>query len=190
MKVVIDTSVLLYLVDPHTPAPLDGNSGKPVQHCKERIEGLIETLDQSATVLIVPTPVLSELLICASSRQTELLNVLTGKRGVQVASFDEIAAVENAQLRRTKRLNTKHRGETKKEVSFDLQILAIARAAQADLVLSDDDNLRKRCLQSGMEVMGIAELALTDSKRQMQLLAEESDARTVDDAGDEDAPEA
>ena len=185
MKIVVDTSVLLFLADPHAPAPTDGKTGKPVQHCAQRVEGLIEDLDEMDAVLIIPTPVLSELLICAGKAQAEVLAALTGKRSVVVAHFDQMAAVENAQLRRAK-AKVKHRGETKKEVSFDLQILAIARTTGADLVLTDDDNLRKRCLQAGMKVKGIAELTVPDSKRQMHLLADQSGARVDDDDGDED----
>jgi rRNA-processing protein FCF1 len=171
MKIVVDTSVLIFMVDRHAPAPIDRHTGKAVLHCRERIEGLIEGLDEAAAVLIVPTPVLSELLICSDTRQPEVLAALTGKRTVQVASFDQMAAVENAQLRRSK-INGRKRGETKKEVSFDLQILAIARANQADLVLTDDENLRKRCDRAGVKAMGIAELSLPDSKRQISMLRE------------------
>jgi predicted nucleic acid-binding protein len=172
VKIVVDTSVLVFLADPHAAAPLDTKTGKPVPHCTERIEGLIEGLDESGAVMVIPTPVLSELLICVGNAQAEVLATVTGKRSVVVAPFDQMAAVENAQLRRSK-ASRKKRGETKKEVSFDLQILAIA--------LTDDRNLRRRCLQTGMKVKGIADLALPDSKRQMLLLASESN--------DDDEPE-
>jgi rRNA-processing protein FCF1 len=130
--------------------------------------------------MVIPTPVLSELLICVGNAQAEVLATVTGKRSVVVAPFDQMAAVENAQLRRSK-ASRKKRGETKKEVSFDLQILAIARTNEAEIILTDDRNLRRRCLQTGMKVKGIADLALPDSKRQMLLLASESN--------DDDEPE-
>lgn len=110
-------------------------------------------MDKARVQLIVPTPVLSELLIMAEARQIEILNALTNKRAVQVVPFDQMAAVENAALRRSK-LKRKIRGETKKEVSFDLQILAIARAAGAETLFTDDEQLTRRCHMAGMEGNG------------------------------------
>lgn len=171
MKVVLDTSVLMFLLDPSASAPLDVVTGKPVEHCQERIEGLLEDFDKSGVQLIVPTPVLSELLIKAGGRQVEVLAALVNKKSVQVLTFDEAAAVENAAMRRGD-LSKKTRGETKKEVSFDLQILAIARVAGAKIILSDDENLRARAARAGMEVRGIAQISLADAKRQISMFSD------------------
>jgi predicted nucleic acid-binding protein len=169
VKVVLDTSVLIFLVYPTASAPQDPATGKPVQHCQERIEGLLEDLDQGDTELIVPTPVLSELLILAGSRQVEILAAVTNKKSVRVADFNQMAAVENAALRRKKELTKKKRSETKKEVSFDLQIVAIARVAQADRVLTDDEGVIARCKLAGIETMGIADIPIPASRRQITL---------------------
>lgn len=187
MKVVLDTSVLVYLINPNAPAPLDPSTGKHVPHCQQRIEGLLEDLDESAVQLVLPTPVLSELLIRAGDRQIEVLAALSNKKSVQILPFDQFAAVENAQLRRTS-LSKKARGESKKEVSFDLQILAIARVARAKMILSDDVNLRKRARQAGMEVHGIADLGLPESKRQMGMFVD-PDESVGSDGAPEEAPE-
>lgn len=166
MKIVLDSSALVYLSDPTASAPIDPATGKPVAHCQERIEGLLEDMDDSGAHLILPTPVLSEVLIREQTRRAEALAVLSNSKAIQIVPFDVQAAVENAALRRGK-LSRKARGETKKEVSFDLQIMAIARVVNADLVLTDDDQLRKRCEKAGMRVIGIADLPVPDSKRQM-----------------------
>lgn len=184
MKVVLDTSVLVFLVSPNAPAPIDPATGKHVEHCQERIEGLLEDLDKSGVQLLVPTPVLSELLIQAKARQIEVLGALANKRAVQVVPFDQAAAVENAALRRSK-ISAKTRGESKKEVSFDLQILAIARVAGAKMILSDDDQMRKRAVKAGMEVHGISDLDLPDSKRQIGLFFEPPSGDQDGDAGTE-----
>jgi len=166
MKIALDSSVLIYLAYPETSAPIDPSTGKPTSHCQERIESLLEDIDKSGAQLIVPAPVLSELLILAEKRQVEILAALTNKKAVLVLPFDQAAAVENAALRRGK-LNRRSRGETKKEVSFDLQILAIARVAGAELLLTDDAPLRGRGEQAGMKVKGIAEIPVHDAKRQI-----------------------
>lgn len=170
MKVVLDTSVLVFLINPGAPAPLDPATGECVSHCRERIEGLLEDFDASGVQLVVPTPVLSELLIRSGNRQAEVIAALIDKRSVQVAPFDVAAAVENAALRRS-RPSAKSAGESKKDVSFDLQILAIARVAGASKILTDDENLRKRASRAGMQTLGIADIPIADSKRQAPLFS-------------------
>ena len=188
MKIVLDSSVLIYLVFPGTSAPLDPSTGKPITHCEQRIEGLLEAIDKTGIQLIIPTPVLSELLILAGGGQIELLNALTSKKAVLVAPFDQMAAVENAALRRSSKLRSKGRGESKKEVSFDLQILAIANASGADLVLTDDEQLARRCVNVGKKVMGIADLPLPESKRQLDLLfGQEQEADVLDDEDEDES---
>jgi predicted nucleic acid-binding protein len=184
MKILVDSSVLVHLIDSHARAPIDPTTDAPVAHCRERVESLLETLDAAQAQLVIPTPVLSELLIRADGRQVEILNLLKGRRAVEVRAFDEMAAVENAALRRSA---SERRGGTKKEVSFDLQILAIARTAGCASVLTDDQNLQRRCVAAGMKALGIADLGLHDSKRQIGIPFDEVDE--VDDAEAEGAGE-
>ncbi|MGQ0430502.1 MAG: type II toxin-antitoxin system VapC family toxin [Gammaproteobacteria bacterium] len=191
MKVLVDTSVLIYLAYPNASAPLDPKTHKPVTHCAERIEGLIEQLDKSDTELVIPTPVLSELLIRAHNRQAEILAAVSQGKSVQLAPFDEMAAVENAALRR-RGLSTAARSDTKKEVSFDLQILAIARVTGCEVVLTDDEDLRKRCETAGIKVWGIADLVLPDASRQIAMTLEtpsEEPGRSIEQSEDEDEDE-
>jgi predicted nucleic acid-binding protein len=175
MKVALDTSVLLYLVYPNAPAPIDPATGARVEHCEQRIEGFLEEMDARETQIIIPTPVLSELLIRAHDRQSEILAVLTGKKAVVVQAFDLQAAVENAALRRDKKLTRAFAAQTKNEVRFDLQIMAIAKVCQADFLYTDDGNLVKRCRQAGMAVRGIADIPVPDSKRQIGMPLEPQD---------------
>ncbi|WP_371181196.1 hypothetical protein [Xanthomonas sacchari] len=159
----MDNSVLLYLVHPKAPAPIDPESGKPVEHCIERIEGLLDDLEKEGVEIVVPTPVLSELLIKAPGREPEILSALTNRRAVRIVPFDSMAAIENAILRRPK--SARH-GATKKEVSFDLQILAITRTVDATMILTDDATLRRRAIAAGIKVKGIGELGIPETKRQ------------------------
>lgn len=185
MKIVLDSSVLIYLAYPNAPAPIDPATNEVVAHCPERIEGLLEDLNESGSQLIVPTPVLSELLIRANDKQLEVLGAVTNRRAVTVVPFDTAAAIENAALRRSRKIAKAAAGETRKEVSFDLQILAIARVAGADLVLTDDQNLRRHCEAAGMRAAGIGDLSLPDSKRQIGI---EFQAGNSADAADADQP--
>lgn len=64
--IVFDASILLFLLAPEARPPNDPKTGQPVTRCKERIEHLIATLERDRTKVIVPTPVLSEVLVRAA----------------------------------------------------------------------------------------------------------------------------
>lgn len=49
MRVVVDASVLIYLIYPNAPAPKNSTGTGVVTHCRERIEGLLEELDLDGT---------------------------------------------------------------------------------------------------------------------------------------------
>lgn len=61
--VVFDTSVLLLLLYPDINGPIDPNTGEETINCAQRIEYLIQQLDNSNEKIIIPTPVLSEILV-------------------------------------------------------------------------------------------------------------------------------
>lgn len=65
--VVFDASVLLLLLDPDASPPNDPATGQPIEHAKARIEHLIATLERQRTKVIIPTPVLSEVLVRAGA---------------------------------------------------------------------------------------------------------------------------
>ena len=65
MTTAIDTSLLLYILNEKTSAPIDPVTGKPVERCAERVNKLIADLAKKKEKLIVPTPVLAEVLVRA-----------------------------------------------------------------------------------------------------------------------------
>jgi predicted nucleic acid-binding protein len=169
MKLAIDTTVLVYLANPRAKPPIDPATGKLVDHCHERVLGLIDELDDADTLLIVPAPVLSELLIKYASKEAEIVAALQGKRAIQIAPFDTRAAIENAAYRSSAKAGRRSLAQTKKEVSFDLQILAIAKVNDAELLLTDDEGLKKHAAKLGLRCVGIADLPVPDSRRQIPM---------------------
>jgi predicted nucleic acid-binding protein len=168
VRAVVDTSVLIYLINPNASAPQDEKSGQPVSHCKERLEGLLESLSANDVEVIVPTPVLSELLIKSGEAIGEILQIVRGKRAVRIEPFDMRAAAENALLRRNPKA-TARAGSAKSDVTFDCQIMAIARVHQAAMLYTDDAQFRTRCEALGIPTYGIADLPIPDTKRQVAM---------------------
>jgi hypothetical protein len=64
---VIDTSVLTFLFDEHSPIPIDESTGAVVTKVKIRLEYLIFRLAQDKVKIIVPTPTLAEILVNAGT---------------------------------------------------------------------------------------------------------------------------
>src|ERR1700676_3681163 len=128
--VVIDATTLLLLIDPNARPPRDPATRKPLEKCKERLEFLIETLSEAGSRVVVPTPVLSELLVRAGERRSEYLAEITSTYTFVVAPFDIKAAVElsfllEADLKpRKKKLDDR---ETWAKMKFDRKIIAIAK---------------------------------------------------------------
>lgn len=157
MIVAIDSTVLLHLIDPQLAVPPQPHTGEPPERCAERLDHFIEQLSKDGGRLIVPTPVLAEILVRAGAAGPDWLNTLRGRKAIKVADFDTLAAIECAAmtLERPKR----DRESTRRKAKFDEQIVAIATVERAELILSDDSDIRALAPR-GVQVKGIGELPL------------------------------
>ena len=94
--VVFDTSVLLLVLAPSTNPPLDPSTNVPLQKANERIEYLIDTLSKDRKTIIIPTPVLSEVMVYAGTAGPRWLQYFNNTAVFRIASFDQKAAIEAA----------------------------------------------------------------------------------------------
>ena len=62
--VLFDATALSLLLHPGAKPPND-STGNPVSRARERIELLVQTLDEKKAKIIIPTPALAELLVIA-----------------------------------------------------------------------------------------------------------------------------
>jgi predicted nucleic acid-binding protein len=161
--VVFDASILVLLFDPDARPPADPKTGKPVARCKERLEHLINGFERAQTKVVIPTPVLSEVLIRAGEAGPAYLEELNGSARFKIVPFDTRAAVELAALtREALDAGDKRDGSAAPwaKVKFDRQIVAIALTERAEVIYSDDDDIRRYAPRLGITVLGIAELPL------------------------------
>jgi hypothetical protein len=98
--VVFDTTTALLALRPGVNPPLDPATGAPVQHAEARISLLVETLAKAHTRIVIPTPVMSELLVHAGAATAELVTRLTRSATFRVMPFDTRAAIELALMTR------------------------------------------------------------------------------------------
>lgn len=166
--VVADTATLLFILQPDAPAPL-GDDGHQIEKCRERVELLLKNLSEAGVRVVVPTPVLAELMVSVGPGKVQLLGEINTSAAFSVVPFDQIAAIECACLNdptMAKKLGPK---DTKAKVKFDRQILAIAKVAGVHTLYTDDKRLIARAAANGLKAVRMQDLPLPPEPPQREL---------------------
>lgn len=169
MRLVVDSSALALLINPDSAPPNDPKTGSAVLKSHERIRGFVNGLSANDT-LIIPTPVLAELLVKAENDAPQLLEQLQGQARLRVRPFDERAAVELAMMTREALSAGDKRGGSQQswqKVKFDRQILAIARVAEATYLYADDIELVNFARSVGVEAVSTWDLPIPEETKNL-----------------------
>ncbi len=161
MKAVIDTNVLIKLLDPsNTDTMVDPKTGEGIPDAERRAAALLEYIDSRSGLAIIPAPALSEVLIGYQDEQEQfsVLEFIEGQSCFEVAPFDEIAAYECAKLLNPHELSQLDTTDTKSKIRFDRQIIAIAKATNADEIWSHDRGLVKVAERVGLTTKSLADI--------------------------------
>lgn len=167
---VFDAAHLLLLLNPATGKPLD-SEGKPVERVEERIAHLIGHLERAKIKIVVPTPALAELLVNAGKPGPEIIEMFNKSAVFRIVPFDTLAAIEVAAMTRTAKAGGDKRGGlagTWAKVKYDRQIVAIAKVAQATMIYSDDDDIRRLAEGANIPITRVAELPLPPDKKEAE----------------------
>jgi hypothetical protein len=171
--VVLDATMLMLLFRPDVPGPKVDSLGRPIDHVKERIDYLVQTLDAAGSRIIIPTPALSEILVRASPEETQQIIERIHKFKVfGIEPFDTRSAIEVAAMTRAaldggnKKIGSQSAWV---KIKYDRQIVAIARVVGATEIFSDDKNIKTIAKEVGIPVRGLAEIALPPEKAQGEL---------------------
>ena len=160
---VFDSTTLLYLLDPNAKPPTDPDTGQPVARAQERIDLLLDTFKTQGKTVLIPTPVLSEVLVGAGEAGPQYLDILSNTSRFRIAPFDERAAIELAEMTRKAHSSGDLRAGTdltRAQLRFDRQILAIARVQNKKHIYTDDGNMGKVAKAEGFTVTATVELPL------------------------------
>ena len=181
--VVFDATILLALLHPSAAVPRHPETDEPVDRFVERIEYLIDKLEKSKAKIIVPTPALSEILIRAESAAPEYLRRINSASVFRPAPFDELCAVEVAEITK-EALNSGDKrsghGGTWAKVKYDRQIVAIAKVNNASVLYSDDREIFKLGAKIGLTVIRIADLPLPPEDAQSSFEFEQEESENYD----------
>ncbi|KAF1712442.1 hypothetical protein CSC70_02665 [Pseudoxanthomonas kalamensis DSM 18571] len=171
--VVMDATTLLLLFYPSAKPPIDETTKQPLEKCRERIELRLQNLSEASIQILVPTPVLSEILVTTGTDKARVLNEINNTYAFRIQPFDEMAAIEvamltDADLQSNKRLP---KTETIAKVKYDRQIIAIAKVNGVKTIYSDDKGLTKVARANGITVIKASELPLPPEPPQADMFA-------------------
>lgn len=187
--VVIDATMLMLLFRPDVPARATDSKGKAIDHVPERVAHLVKTLEAIKSRIVIPTPVLSELLVRATPEETQrILDEINGVAIFRVEPFETRAAIELAVMTRAALASgDKKDGSTQPwaKVKFDRQIVAIARVVRASTIYTDDENLTATARAVGIPAIGLADLVLPPETAQGQLPFESKKPDAIDEIAEQ-----
>ena len=165
MILVVDSSALTLIINPDADPPNDPDTGLPLTRVRDRVELLLSTMGARDTI-IVPTPVLAEILVKAEDGAPDVLIAIRSSARIRIEVFDIRAAVETAMMtRQALAIGDKRGGSDQpwQKVKFDRQIVAIARVHGASSIYADDLGLVGFATLLGMDVVSSWGLPLPES---------------------------
>lgn len=101
------------------------------------------------------------------------LGQVHGKTYIVMADFNRASAFELAQLDRAAMGSGDKKDDSEEpwqKIKTDRQLVAIGKALGAQLVISNDKNVRNNALRVNIQAMTIQDLELPESARQMHLV--------------------
>lgn len=172
--VVIDATILMLFLRPDAGVPL-GPGNVPIAQPRERVAHLIDRPERSKVKVVIPTPVLSEVLVRVDTLEAQqLVELIMMHAAFRIEPFDVRAAIEVASMTRNaidggKRPGRRDPQATWAKLKYDRQIVAIARVSQATTIYSDDRDIRTIAARVGISVVGLADLDLPPEVAQGRL---------------------
>lgn len=162
--IALDTTSLSLLFIPEATVSRFGSTS-PIKLAKERMSSLVTRIASSNDQILIPTPVLSEIMVKISPDQiNDLLLQLNGSVWFRIEPFDSASAVELG-IRTSRAIASGDKREGLADapwtkVKFDRQIVAIAMMAQAVEIISDDPHILSIGKRWGIKVTSIEDLPI------------------------------
>lgn len=138
---------------------------------RARINYFFEQAEKKRTKIIIPMPAIAEYLVGADIAALDTLNLLEKKSYIFCAPFDRTSAYECALLDRAALNNGKKDGVDQpwQKIKIDRQIVAIAKAYSAKLIVSMDTGVQSNAKRVGIPAIDIQGLELPESAKQRVL---------------------
>ncbi|RXT52469.1 hypothetical protein B6S44_16970 [Bosea sp. Tri-44] len=153
--IVVDANFLVLLLDPGAMPHLDRG--------RERVEFFIQELTRQRTEIVIPAPVVAEIVAGRIDRIEEIAATLIQSRFFTVQPFDAVIAIETGEMikKAQDRIPAAERlPGWRVKMKYDAMIAATAKVRRAKAVCTDDAGLRAHLRDSGIEIIWIDDLPL------------------------------
>ena len=171
--IVFDANIWIAKFDPlvERTLPPDPNTGEVITHVKVRIEALLGDAKQNRTTVLIPTPVLSEILVYTEARRYDLIELISQSAYLKIGDFDQKSAIELAEMNIevAKAVKDYRTEEPYQKSKLDRQIVAIAKANSCSKLYTTDRGLKNFAERVGLDVRHLADIPIPDSARQADL---------------------
>lgn len=162
MKIIIDTNVLVPMITGLKPNHQFTNpaNGQIISNVDLRSKALIDLIELNKGVILIPTPVLAEYLLgIEREMHFQHVNLINSMKCFEISPFEEISAMECALLPTLKELRQMSKEScTANKIKFDRQIIAIAKATNADEVWTHDKGIYDKCKELNLSVKSFADI--------------------------------
>lgn len=151
-KVIFDTNFLTYFSD-----AAGGFDFKPVDEfdtLEDRFDLLMEQLAASAKEVIIPAPVLAEVLAAKHANEENILSIISNEANIRISDFDKRQGIEFGCMYR----NIARGPENRNSFKFDMLILTCARVEGVRTIYTADKNLKKKAQDLGIQAISFQEL--------------------------------
>jgi hypothetical protein len=192
--IALDTTALSVLFIEGTTLFQQGTN-EPIKHAKGRLDALVERISKGKERIVIPAPVLSELLVkVPPDKVSALLDQLNSSIWFRVEPFDSASAIELAmRVAKSRASGDKREGLPADipwtKVKFDRQIVAIALTSGASEIISDDGDVKAIGERWGIKVTSVAELPIPAHLVPPPLLAGLEDPQPIaPESGGRDEP--
>lgn len=164
----LDSTFVSILLNPKAAAPRDPRTGIVVDAARKRAEHALSMVQKDRGKIIVPTPVVAEILTAIGANAQIYFEIIGRNRLFEVAPFDERAAIELVFLNRSvfQQNDLKNQYEAYQKIKVDRQILATLKSRGATIIYTDDSALSIRARLCGIEPIQIADLELPPEEKQ------------------------
>ncbi|MDR0564232.1 MAG: PIN domain-containing protein [Azoarcus sp.] len=105
---------------------------------KEQIQSFVNAIKKARGQILIPAPVFAEFAVKAN--EDEIQEILNDRTFV-IADFNKKSALECSFILRNELVKKRNKKENKIKVKFDVQILSIAKANEAEVLITDDTHL-------------------------------------------------
>jgi predicted nucleic acid-binding protein len=147
-----------------------------------RLDKLLDDLAKARGKLIIPTPCLAEFLVGVDQTGMDWLAILERRQSIVVGTFDKRAAFECSLIDQAAFASGDKkagRADSWQKIKIDRQVVAIAKVHNSTGLISQDRDLAKTAMQSGIPCRRIEDLALPDYAKQHKLDLEIAPTRII-----------